>query len=189
MTLDWICLKGNHLPKSVLTPYFTPCPVRSTCSTCLFPGLQLAQTAAGYCKCGPGHDSSKVSFWLIVPEDMQPSHWQILSAAAMLRERILHLAPWWLILCCGIEWELPWSSISKSHADQLHNTWTLPAYREPSSPPVIDILSEIAFTLSRIQFKFHSIEKKKKKDSHGLIIVCTLNYISLFTFSEDQWDF
>lgn len=32
-------------------------------------------------------DSSEVGFWLIV-DDMQPSHWQVLSAAAILRDRL-----------------------------------------------------------------------------------------------------
>lgn len=80
-------------PKVCINTILPSCQVRPTCSTCPLPGLQLAQTAAGTFKCGPGHNSPKVGFWLIEPEDMRPSHWQILSAGAMMRGRALHLAP------------------------------------------------------------------------------------------------
>lgn len=59
-------------PKVCINTILPPCQVRPTCSTCLLPGLQLAQTEAGTLKCGPGHNSPKEGFWLIEPKDMQP---------------------------------------------------------------------------------------------------------------------
>lgn len=83
----------KSFPKVCINTILPPCQVRPTCSTCPLPGLQLAKTAVGTFKHGPGHNSPKVGFWLIEPEDMRPSHWQILSAGAMLGKRAFHLAP------------------------------------------------------------------------------------------------
>lgn len=142
-------------PKVCINTVFTaPCPVRSAFSTRLLPGLQLAQAAAGNSKCGPGHDSSKVGVWLI---ELEYAALPVTDTkcGCHVEGKNPPSCPRWLILCWGIEWELPRSSIPKSY--QLHNIYTWLVYWRGVSP-VIDIWSQNGFTLSRIQFKLQSTE-------------------------------
>lgn len=136
-------------PKSVLTPSCPPAQLGQPVLLVCCQGYNWHRRQQVTRNMGQGADSSEVGFWLIV-QDMQPSHWQVLSAAAILRDR-LSILP--LVTC-----SVPRNGVGTPLELQLEEL-RLPAAQHLNIASM-GAISLVIDTLSKIQYKFHPIEKK-----------------------------
>lgn len=128
--LDWITLKGNHLPKSVLTPFCflaksgQRVPLVLGRGYCCHRWRQVSLKWRLWCS------TPKVAFWLIAPEDkQQPSQRLILTAGAILR---YSKEP-------SIFLETPLEICLRKKTNKTPHFWTLLLYRKQGSSSVLNL--------------------------------------------------